>query len=560
MLKKDYDFAGWVTKTDIECSDGVVIKHDAFKDNDGQQVPLVWNHDYSNPENVIGHVILKHQDGGVYGYGKFNESDNAVHAKESIKHGDITAMSIGARKLKKAGRNIIHGLIYEVSLVLAGANPGALIDQFVAHSDTGEEEDSAIIYTDNLLHSAEDDELDPEDVVITHAVGDKTVGQIIDTMNDEQREALTVLIGSIVDDEDDVPPGEDTVKQSQTLGDGQIMKHNVFNGTTQEEETTIKHADAAEVFADAIKLGSFKEAVIQHGITNIEMLFPEAHQQNNPPMIYRDPNTSGAKIVAEITKSPFSRVKTMIADLTPDSARARGYIKGNEKFDQVFGLLTRTTGPQTIYKKQSLDRDDIIDITDFSVVDFVNKEMKAMLIEEMARAAMIGDGREVTSADKIKAEHIRPIWSDDDLYTIKKTATDTRDLIEVMIKAKAEFRGSGVPSMYVSPLLLAELRLMKGTDNKYIFGDIPTAEALASKLGVKEIVETTFLGDNQALVVNLRDYTFGASKGGEITTFDDFDIDFNKYKYLIETRLSGALTMPKSAIAITVGTVPAAGE
>ena len=552
MPKAEYDFAGWVTKNDIECSDGVTIKQDAFKDSDGQKVPLVWNHTYGSAKNVLGHIILHNTEKGMYGHGYLNDTEEGTHAKELITHGDISAMSIGARKIKKSGKNVIHGLIYEVSLVMAGANPGALIEHFVTHSDDGDEVEDlekAVIFTGNLIHSADDILSDDE---LEHAET-KTIGSIIATMNDEQRDAVTALIGSIVDDE------EDDITQSQTLGENDNMKTNVFDksaaaaaGTEGSEETVLTHSVELAIFEDAKKTGTLKEAILQHGITNIEMLFPEAHLQNTPPLIYRDPNTSGAKIVAGITKSPFSKVKTMIADLTADSARARGYIKGNEKFDQVFSLLTRSTGPQTIYKKQSLDRDDIIDITDFDVVKFVNSEMKDMLIEEMGRAAIIGDGREVTSADKIKPEFIRPIWSDDDLYTIKKTATDTRDLIETLIRARAEFRGSGTPSMYVSPLLLAELRLMRDKDDKYLFGEIPTAQALALRFGVAEIVETTFLKDDQALVVNLRDYTFGATKGGEITTFDDFDIDFNKYKYLIETRLSGALTMPKSAIAITI--------
>lgn len=548
MPKEKYDFAGWVTKNDTRCSDGVVIKHGAFKDNDQKTVPLVWNHNHSEPTNVLGHVMLHNDEKGVYGYGYFNETDEAKHAKELIKHGDISAMSIGANRIKKQGQNVIHGMIYEVSLVLRGANPGALIETVMAHSD-GEGYDKAIIYTDNLIHSADDIldyEPEQQEEEVQH-MAEKTIGDILATLDEEQMSAVEALIANVI---------EDDISQNDDEGGEDDMKHNVFNGPVQ-EEGVLTHSDIQAVFDDAKKMGSLKEAMLEHSITNIEYLFPDAQVVSGAPFIYKDQRTSTEQIMNAIHKSPFSRVKTIIADLTAETARARGYIKGAEKFEQVFSLLTRSTDPQTIYKKQKLDRDDIVDITDFDVVGFVGKEMKMMLLEEVARAVLVGDGREVSSPDKIKADKIRPIISDADLYTIKKDVDTvggevTIDVIPAIIKALAEYEGSGTPTMYCHPAFVADLRLLTAVDGRFLFGDIPTKEAIAARLGVSSIVETTFMADKTALFVNLNDYTLGSTKGGEVTNFEDFDIDFNQYKYLIETRLSGALTIPKSAIYMTV--------
>mgnify|MGYP003489736530 FL=1 len=545
MPKEKYDFAGWVTKNDTRCSDGVVIKHGAFKDNDQKTVPLVWNHNHSEPTNVLGHVMLHNDEKGVYGYGYFNETDEAKHAKELIKHGDISAMSIGANRIKKQGQNVIHGMIYEVSLVLRGANPGALIETVMAHSDDSVETDKAIIYTGNLIHSA-DDILEQQEEEVQH-MAEKTIGDILDTLNEEQMSAVEALIANVI---------EDDISQNDDEGGEDDMKHNVFNGPVQ-EEGVLTHSDIQAVFDDAKKMGSLKEAMLEHSITNIEYLFPDAQVVSGAPFIYKDQRTSTELIMNAIHKSPFSRVKTIIADLTAETARARGYIKGNEKLEQVFSLLTRSTDPQTIYKKQKLDRDDIVDITDFDVVGFVGKEMKMMLLEEVARAVLVGDGRNIASPDKIKADKIRPIISDNDLYTIKKDVKTvggkvTIDVIPAIIKALAEFEGSGTPTMYCHPALVADLRLLTAVDGRFLFGDIPTKEAIAARLGVSSIVETTFMANKTALFVNLNDYTLGSTKGGEVTNFEDFDIDFNQYKYLIETRLSGALTIPKSAIYLTV--------
>ena len=560
MVVKGYDFAGWATKNDIRCADGVVIKHGAFKDNDQMQVPLVWNHNHTSPNNVLGHVLLHNQEEGVYAYGFFNEGAEARDAKELLSHGDINAMSIGAKGIQKRGADVIHGLIYEVSLVLSAANPGAVIESVIAHSSDGTE--SAVIYTGKLIHAADDE-------LITHAdEGEKTIGDVLETLTDEQMTAVETLIANVLDDEDD---DEDEIQQSdvtsQNKGENH-MKQNVFNtaaaapGTviTTAKGETLQHSDLqAAVLADGPKAGTLKESMLQHGITNIEILFPDATVVSGAPFLYKDKRTAGAAIVGACHKSPFSRVKTIIADLTADTARARGYIKGNQKLEQVFDILTRQTTPQTIYKKQKLDRDDLIDIVDYNVVGFLNMEMKMMLIEELGRAIMVGDGRAVESADKIKAANIRPIITDDALYCIKKTVLTVGGLndvtiVESVIKGMGEFEGTGTPTMYCHPGMVADLRLLRAGDGRFLFGDIPSKEAIATRLGVAAIVESTFFGTDEFVLVNLADYTIGATKGGEVTTFNDFDIDYNQEKYLIETRVSGALTIPKSAIYFKVET------
>jgi HK97 family phage prohead protease len=614
-MGKQYDFAGWVTKADIRCSDGVTIKHDAFKDNDGQQVPLVWNHDYSGPTNVLGHVLLQNEQGGVYGFGFFNDTEDAQNAKKLVQHGDISSMSIGARKLKRAGDNIVHGSIYEVSLVLAGANPGAMIETVMQHSDNGSEEEEAVIHTGNLIHSADDildveEEDDNEDVEVdideviesmtdeqkdavyalleaaaeddgseedddevTHS-DDSTIGDIIDSMTDIQREAVYALVGMVTDENINTNTNEDI------KGDGESMKQNVFSrGKTENQEVllhsineVLKQAQVAKApsLRDMLAAAEVKNAqgdVITHGINSIEMLFPEAaaSTNGNQPILYKDPNTAYAQILDGVNKSPFSKVRTLIADLTEEEARAKGYIKGNMKKEEYFSLVKRQTGPTTVYKKQKLDRDDVIDITDFDVVAFMNVEMQVMLKEEVARALLVGDGRDFSAEDKINEQNIRPIITDNEFFTVHKAvAADGSDFIEVVINAMGDYMGSGMPDMFIDPTLLAKVKLLKDSTGKFLFGDIPSNSAIAARLGVNNIVPTTFMKGKGALIVNLRDYTLGATKGGQVTNFDDFDIDFNQYKYLIETRLSGALTMPKSAISLAptnalVGADDAAG-
>jgi HK97 family phage prohead protease len=581
--KRKYDFAGWVTKNDIRCSDGVTIKHDAFRDNDGQQVPLVWNHDYNSPNNVLGHVVLHNQEQGVYGYGYFNDTKEAGNAKELVQHGDISAMSIGARKLKRKGTDIIHGLIYEVSLVMAGANPGAMIEAVMQHGD--DEEEKLHIYSGNLIHSADDiiDDIDDKEIndELEHAAGtgateEPTLGDIINTMTPEQQDAVYALLGLVADSgtqdttQQSGLDNKDTLKHTDIKGDDELMKHNVFNqqGSQGNNLNELKHS-VNEVLkqAQSTKASSLRDLlkqaevtnsqgeVITHGINSVEMLFPDAFQSTNGnvPILYNDPNTAYAQILAGITKSPFAKVRTLVADLTEDEARAKGYIKGSMKKEEFFSLIKRQTSPTTVYKKQKLDRDDILDIVDFDVVAFMNVEMQMKLKEEVARAVIVGDGRDFSAEDKINEQNIRPIISDNEFFTVHKTFADAAAFIEVVIKAMGDYRGSGMPDMFIDPILLADVKLLKDSTGKFLFGDIPSNVAIAARLGVNSIVPTTFMSNHGALIVNLRDYTLGAAKGGEITNFDDFDIDFNQYKYLAETRLSGALTMPKSAIHLLAG-------
>jgi HK97 family phage prohead protease len=608
MGKRNYDFAGWVTKNDIKCSDGVTIKHDAFKDNDGQQVPLVWNHDYNSPGNVLGHMLLQNQEQGVYGFGYFNETEDAKHAKELVKHGDISSMSIGARKIKRSGENVIHGSIYEVSLVLAAANPGAMIESVMQHSDSGDQED-AVIHTGTLIHAYDD--------VIEHKTADpapvdnnedQTIQDVIDTMTDIQKEAVYALLGMVEeagtstiqqsadldnkdDQEDPKPEGEevqedpkpegeeDDIKPEdqntdEEEGDGETMKQNVFNKGEGNNGEVLKHsinevlkqaylqkASSLKDMLAATEVKNEKGETLTHGINSIEMLFPDAFQSTNgnQPILYKDPNTAYVQILNAITKSPFSKVRTTIADLTEDEARAKGYIKGNMKKEEFFSLIKRQTSPTTVYKKQKLDRDDIIDITDFDVVSFMNVEMQIMLKEEIARAVLVGDGRDFSAEDKINEQNIRPIIGDNEFFTIHGKFADASAFIDAVILAMGDYMGSGMPDMYIDATLLAQVKLLKDSTGKFLFGDIPSNSAIAARLGVNSIIPTTFMKGHGALIVNLRDYTLGASKGGEITNFDDFDIDFNQYKYLIETRLSGALTMPKSAIHLVQGATAAVG-
>lgn len=577
-MTKKYDFAGWVTKNDIICADGVTIKHDAFKGNDGQKVPLVWNHDYNTPANILGHVELKNESLGVYGYGHFNDTPEAQSAKELVRHGDISSMSIGARKLKRSGSNITHGNIYEVSLVLSGANPGAMIESVINHSDEGDEE-NGIVYPGTLIHTPEDiiNHKEEGKETVVDNTEEKTIGDVIESMTEEQQNAVYALVGMAMEEEENPEPEDkgDEKDDKEDKGDDETVKHNVFNQQGTDNQNDVLLHSVNEVIKQAVdgKAPSLKELfesatttqggdTLQHGINSIEMLFPEAaHPTNgNVPILYKDPNTAYKQILNAVNKSPFSKVRTLVADLTEEEARAKGYVKGNFKKEEFFSLIKRTTGPTTVYKKQKLDRDDIVDITDFDVVAFMNREMRMMLEEELARAILVGDGREVDDEDKINEQNIRPIITDHEFFTIQKRFADASVFVETVIKAMSEYRGSGRPNMYIDPSLLADVKLLKGTDGRFLFGDIPSNASIAARLGIKEIVETSFMVGNGAIIVNLNDYTLGATKGGEITNFDDFDIDFNQYKYLIETRLSGSLTLPKSAIHLSTSTVTGAND
>jgi len=606
-MSNDYDFAGYVTKNDIQCSDGVTIRHDAFTGNNQKTVPLVWQHDHNDPTNVLGNIQLENRPDGVYGYGTFNNTEKADSAHELIKHGDITSMSIAANHIKKQGSDVIHGRIYEVSLVLAGANPGAVIEKVLSHSD--EEGESAIIYTDNQIHSketAEEIDLENGGNTMIHADdetpqapkapqapqapqapssdSDKTIGDVLNTLSDEQMNAVEALVAQLVDDTDNesqTPDGKDGQVQHSEKG-GIIMQDNVFdrNGEgNKANEGAITHSELDSLVKEAAnaKVGSLRDYItgsiskeLEHsgvagndyGVKGIEQLFPDYKSYTNAPQVLDDQNMAAQQILDGTSKTPFSRVKTVYTDVTDDAkARARGYIKGNQKLDSVYSVLHRTTEPQTVYVRNKLDRDDIIDITDFDVVAWVQAIMKSKLTQELAKAIIIGDGRQPSDNDKIKADHIRPILGDDELYTMKATAATIDDLFGTVIKSRINYQGSGQPTMYVHPSLMANLLLLRDKENRFLFGDIPSADAMAARFRVKAIVESTIIPVDRALIINLADYGIGSTKGGEVTSFDDFDIDFNQYTYLNETRLSGALKAPKSAIDITItDQTPAGGS
>ena len=553
MIK--YDFGGWATMYNVACSDGRTIIRDAFKHCDGLKIPLVWNHNYSGPESIIGKATLKHSDIGVYAYCEFNDNETAKTAKNLVVHGDITALSIYANKLKQEGGRVLHGDIKEVSLVLAGANPGASIQEVLVHGEV--EENAAMIYNDSEvldLHHADQNKEEPKE--------EKTVAEIYQSMTEEQKKVVAIIADAMMND-DDKENKEDNNEEDDN------MKHNVFD--QNQEGNEIKHSEIlAESLKDAKKYGSLKESVLAHaatyGINEIEQLFPEEHALNNEPQILDNDQSWVAKFLNNTKKSPFSRLKAVFADTSDDKARALGYVKGNLKKEEVFSLLNRTTSPQTVYKKQKLDRDDILDITDFDVVAFMKKEMRMKLEEELARAMLIGDGRDVLSQDKIKEQHIRPIFNDSDLYTIKAELPanvhalgEAHDVIRTVIKAMAEYEGKGQPIMFAHPNLVAEMLLIEDKNGRFVYEN---EAVLARSLRVKEIVTVPLMKDLtrkgteskvydvKAIIVNPADYTVGADKGGQVSMFEDFDIDYNQQKYLIETRCSGSLMQPKTAICV----------
>ena len=569
MGMNDYDFSGWATKNDLRCSDGRVIKKDAFKHNDGQVVPLVWNHQHAGAENVLGHALLKNMPDGVYAYGKFNETEQGLNAKMLVQHGDIVSLSIFANRLKQNGPNVMHGDIKELSLVLAGANPGALIDNVIAHGEESNEE--AIIYTGenisldepDLSHEDKNEESKKEEKEVEN---EKTVKDILDSMTEEQRNVCYAMVGQALESkEDDNEEG------------GEEMKHNIFDQDEREEEGVLSHSELETIIADAKRYGSMKDSFLQHGIENIDYLFPEAKNLNMPPEFIKRDTGWVAKFMNDVRKSPFSRIKSMFANITEDEARAKGYIKGKLKKDEVFSLLKRTTTPTTVYKKQKLDRDDVVDITDIDVIAWIKGEMRMMLDEEIARAALVGDGRLSSSDDKINETNIRPIWTDEDLFTIKGAidakSTDGADVIakafiKGCVKNRKNYKGSGEPTLFTTEDILTDCLLLEDMNGRVIYD---TVEKLAKALRVKEIVTvpvmeglTRTATDGKkfnllGIIVNLKDYNIGADKGGAVNMFDDFDIDYNAMKYLIETRCSGALIKPYSAMAIELPVVAAEG-
>lgn len=543
-----YDFGGWATKYNIACSDGRTILNDAFKHCDGMQIPLVWNHNYSGPDSIIGKATLKHADVGVYAYCEFNENETAKTAKNLVVHGDITALSIYANKLKQDGGKVLKGDIKEVSLVLAGANPGASIQEVLAHGEN--EEGGAMIYNDEeeleIVHS------DSAEETIQHEdQNGKTVGEVYNSMTEEQKKVVAYIADQLI---------------RESIEEESNMKHNVFE--QNQENNEMKHSEILEEsLKDAKKYGTLKESVLAHaatyGIEDIESLFPEEHALNHEPHIIDNDQSWVAKFLNNTKKSPFSRLKAVHADTRDDKARALGYVKGNLKKEEVFSLLNRVTSPQTVYKKQKLDRDDILDITDFDVVAFMKKEMRMKLEEELARAMLIGDGRDPITAgnDKIKENHIRPVFNDSDLYTIKAELPavahklgEAHDVIRTVIKAMSEYEGKGQPMMFCHPDLLADMLLIEDENGRFIYEN---EAVLAKTLRVREIVPVPLMKglqrdgkDVKAIVVNPADYTVGADKGGQVAMFEDFDIDYNQQKYLIETRCSGSLMQPKTAICV----------
>ena len=613
-----YDFCGWASKNDLLCSDGRTIRRGAFASDDGKKVPMVYQHQHTSIDNVLGHAILENRDEGMYAYCYLNESDTGKMAKELVRHGDICAMSIYANKLKQIGNDVVHGEIKEVSLVLAAANPGAAIESVVLEHSDGSTEEEAIIYSGedtqykilshaesstqtssdktvndilnnmseakkNVLYymlakvSETDEEAEDDDVIedsdIRHAdvSGGRTIQDIFDTFTSDEKKVAFFLIGQAIKEsgsmeQSDIPNIDDESEENET------MKHNVFeNNQVDNDETVLSHAEIEEIFRDTKQYGTLKNSALAHGITNIEYLFPDAKTVTPTPELIKRNDDWVSKVMGSVHRTPFSRIKSTAANLTEDEARAKGYIKGKLKKEEVFSLLKRTTEPTTIYKKQKLDRDDVVDITDFDVVAWIKSEMRMMLNEEIARAILIGDGRLTSSDDKIPEDHIRPVAFDSELYTVPvevTVATGATDddkakaIIRSIIKGRKEYKGSGNPVMYTTEDTLTDMLLMEDKMGRVVYDSVTK---LATALRVSEIVTVPVmegLKDSEgnaviAVIVNLADYNVGADRGGEVNMFDDFDIDYNAMKYLIETRCSGALTKPYSALAVKLKTAGA---
>lgn len=624
-MVNNYDFGGYATRNDLLCGDGRTIRKNAFINNDGQTVPLVWNHEHNNPDAVLGHAILENRSDGVYAYCTFNDTPQGRNAKELVQHGDVRSLSIWANQLKQIGKDVIHGVIRELSLVLAGANPGATIDFVMAHGEDGEDglyanyDESALV----IMHSADKKEADKAEEKGEQTVSkesnkpesEETLEDVFNTLSEKQKTAVYALIGAAVDeakgetvkhsddddegeviehaddneDEDDDDEGEtvgdvfntltekqktavyaligEAINANENKGGNATMKHNIFDQETGMNEDVLSHSEMMEIFDEAKRNGSLADTVLAHGIEDIEYLFPDAKKIDNVPgFIKRDTSWVG-DVMGAVHKSPFSRIKSVFADITETEARAKGYVKGNEKTEELFSLLKRVTTPTTVYKKQKLDRDDVVDITDFDVIAWIKAEMRLMLDEEIARAILVGDGRSNSSQDKIVETSIRPIWTDEDTYTIKSginvTADTTDDdkakaFIKACIKSRKNYKGSGNPVMYMSEDMLTNCLLLEDVNGRIIYDSI---EKLANRLRVRKIVTvpvmenlTRVVGSNThelaGIYVNLQDYNVGADKGGAINMFDDFDIDYNQMKYLIETRCSGALIKPFAAVAI----------
>ena len=622
-MDKNYDFAGWATRADLLCSDGRVISKHAFEHCDGMKVPLCWNHKHNAPEEVLGHALLESREEGIYAYGYFNDTESGQNAKICVQHGDINALSIYANKLKQQGSKVIHGMIREVSLVHCGANPGAYIESVIMHSDdscqegeifTGENFDyvsESFSHADNSAKGEEkvaEETKKPETKVENENDNEteETVADVFNTLSEKQKKAVYAIIGQALEDskaeskKDEVKHADETdADEDETVEDvfnslnekqkkvvyaliGQVledaeadkneggkgdMAHNLFENETNTQEV-LSHAEMTAIFDDAKKCGSLREAVLAHGITDIDELFPDAKSPTDDPQFVKRNDDWVEKVLSGVHHSPFARIKTILADVTAKDARAKGYVKGNLKVEEVFRLLKRVTNPTTVYKKQKLDRDDVLDITDFNILPWLKGELRMMLNEELARAYLIGDGRDPVEEadDKIDEECIRPIWKMEDLFTVKVAVAATGDaeekakaFINACVKSRKNYQGSGNPTMFMPEDLLTDCLLIEDQTGRVIYD---TIEKLASRLRVKEIVPVPVM-ENQTrtddddntytlagIYVNLKDYNVGTNRGGEVTMFDDFDIDYNQYKYLMETRCSGTLVKPHSAVAI----------
>ena len=576
MVKK-YDFSGWATRANVKCSDGRTIMKDAFKDCDGEIVPLVWNHQHNDPNNILGHALLKSKDGDMYAYCTFNNSESANTAKTLVEHGDIRSLSILANQLKQRGSDVIHGIIREVSLVLAGANPEAYIENVLEHGEISNE--TALIFSDgslNLEHGEleMESEIREDSTMLVHADtsekktetenDNETIADVFNTFTAKQKKVVYAMLGSLLPDEDE---DEDDETDETDNEEDANMKHNVFD-QEEKKDDVLMHDAMNAIIGDAKRYGSMKESFLQHaetyGIDQIDYLFPDAKNVTNTPQVIQRDTGWVQRLMGAVHHTPFSRIKSVFADITEDEARAKGYMKGKLKKEEVFSLLKRTTTPTTVYKKQKMDRDDVIDITDFDVIAWLKTEMRMMLDEELARAYLIGDGRLSSSDDKINESNIRPIMKDDELYAIQASvnvasaATDddkAKEFIKTSIKARKDYKGSGQPTLYTTEDMLIDCLLLEDAIGHALYAD---EAALARKLRVKEIVTVPVMenvtgkngGALMGIIVNLADYNVGADKGGAINMFDDFDIDYNQQKYLIETRCSGALIKPYSAIVL----------
>ena len=605
-MNKDYDFGGWATKNNIKCSDGRTILKDAFKQNDGQKVPLVWNHQHNDPSEVLGHALLENREEGVYAYCKFNNTESGQTAKSLVTNGDVDKLSIYANRLKTHMNNVMHGCIREVSLVLAGANPGAFIDTVISHGEDAEAEEEGIIYTDEHIETIEhsDDESDKKgetdmgdenkkvDEEKKDENNEKTIQEVFETLNEEQKNAVYAIVGQALEHSDDSEDESEDDSKDESEDDSENkdndsednsennndegeedMKHNVFDNDKNNDEV-LQHSEIlASAIQDAKKYGSLKESVIEHAainnITDIGKLFPDATALNKEPIMIEKDQTWVGKIMNAIKHTPFSRVKVTMGKMTEPQARAKGYIKGNKKTDIQMAALNRIVTPTTVYIKNEIDRDDVIDITDFDVVAWQKREMRKELDKELALAALLGDGRDISDNDKINEQNIIPIIKDVDTFTIKYTITEgvdykqannsasnndsfTKGIIRAAIRSRKEYKGSGSPTFFTTEDYLTDMLLIEDQNGRRIYESLAQ---LALALRVKEIVtipemEQEAYKDIVGVIVNMADYTMGADKGGSVNMFDDFDIDYNQMKYLMETRCSGALTVPYSAIVL----------